>query len=76
MVAGHLIMPYRPGASWVKPAAFYALLFATGAFRGDRDAACRGVSRGRHRTAQNVIWGAAVIVLGVVASSIMHNKPF
>jgi len=76
MVIGHVLLPFRPGAPRLSAPAFYAVLFALGMVRGDRDAALRGVPRGRRRAVVGVAWGIAVIAVALLASHLMHHEPF
>jgi hypothetical protein len=76
MVIGHVLLPFRPGAPRLAAPAFYAIMFALGVARGDRDAALRGVAHGRRRVAEGMVWGVVILALALLASHIMHHEPF
>lgn len=76
MVIGHVLLPFRPGAPRLAAPAFYAIMFALGVARGDRDVALRGVPRGRRRAVESVAWGVAILAIALLASHVMHHEPF
>lgn len=76
MAIGHVLLPFKPGAPRLAAPAFYAIMFALGVARGDRDAALRGVARGRRRAVESVVWGVVVLAIALLASHLMHHEPF
>ena len=71
-VAGHVLSPFAPGAGIVRPVAFVALMLATGALRGWREAVVRDVPASARVVALYAGGALAVAMLGYVA---MHGRP-
>lgn len=71
-VAGHVLWPFAPGAGIVRPVAFVALMLATGALRGWREAVVRDAPASARVVALHAGGALAVAMLGYVA---MHGRP-
>lgn len=71
-VAGHVLWPFAPGAGVARPTAFVALMLATGALRGWREAAVREAPAAGRSAALYAAGALAVAMLGYV---VMHGRP-
>ncbi|MGZ8456862.1 MAG: hypothetical protein ACXWZ4_09715 [Gemmatirosa sp.] len=71
-VAGHVLWPFAPGAGVARPAAFVALMLATGALRGWREAVVREAPAvGRAA----LVHAIGTLVLALVGYAAMHGTP-
>ncbi|GLC24188.1 hypothetical protein [Roseisolibacter agri] len=71
-VAGHVLWPFAPGAGLVRPAAFVAVMLATGALRGWREAVVREASAvGRAA----MLYAAGALAVALLGYAIMHGRP-
>ncbi len=71
-VAGHVLWPFAPGAGVVRPAAFVALMLATGALRGWREAVVREAPATGRAAALYAVGALALALLGY---GVMHGRP-
>jgi hypothetical protein len=72
-VAGHVLWPFAPGAGIVRPVAFAAVMLATGALRGWREAVVREAPTAGRSALLYAVGALAAALLGFVA---IHGRPF
>lgn len=73
-VAGHLLFPFSPGAGPLRPTLFVALVLATGALRGWREAVVRAAWQGR--PAAGLGRAALLYALGALALALLGYVAF
>ncbi len=71
-VAGHVLWPFAPGAGVARPTAFVALMLATGALRGWREAVVREAPATGRMASLYALGALALALLGHV---VMHGPP-
>jgi hypothetical protein len=71
-VAGHVLWPFAPGAGAARPAAFVALMLATGALRGWREAVVAESPAVGRRVA---LYAAGALAAALLGHVVAHGLP-
>jgi hypothetical protein len=71
-VAGHVLYPFAPGAGVARPTTFVALMLATGALRGWREAVVREAPAVGRAAAYYAVGALVAALLGFAA---IHGRP-
>lgn len=74
-VAGHVLWPFAPGAGLLRPAAFVALMLATGALRGWREAVVRDAPPDRRgASVQLSLYAAGALAVALLGFVVVHGR--